>query len=190
MSPRSKVVVLPKVKAMPGKNKTPKPKAAAPTPPTPKPERASLTPETLRRVRPPRPEPEEPATPASVSAGPIDKVIELAFNPSREKIREVTIIDRLQGRLFPLMDVMNTLYHHCVEVATYRQSEEAYKAMYKKDKPMQLDIMDDLMYRTAQWQKSVGGTNLGKATDIALAETETRAGEEGESPVGSDAFRD
>jgi hypothetical protein len=109
-----------------------------------------------------------------VSAGSVDKVIDLAFNPTREKIREVTIIDRLQGRLFPIMDTMNSLYRNIIEIATYRQSSNEYQQLYRKEKPEPMDIMDDLMFRTAQWQKSVAGKNLEKATDIALAETETR----------------
>jgi hypothetical protein len=134
---------------------------------------------SLKRTKPDRDEIPTP-DPVSVSAGPVDKVIELAFNPSREKIREVTIIDRLQGRLFPLMDTINSLYRNCIEVAMYRQSKEDYIMMYKKAKPEAMDVMDDFMFRTAQWQKSVAGKNLEKATDIALAETETR-GDDGMS---------
>ena len=141
----------------------------------------------LRRSKPEREEPHE-LPPPSVSAGPIDKVIELAFNPSREKIREVTIIDRLQGRLFPIVDMMNSLFLDCVEVATYRQSKDMYKDIFHKECPVSMNIMDDLMYRVAQWQKSVAGKNLEKATDIALAETETRSNEDEELTGGSRGF--
>lgn len=143
----------------------------------------------LRRDRPQEPEfPEE--GPAPVSQGPIDKVIELAFNPSREKIREVTIIDRLQGRLFPIMDTMNALYRNCIEVATYRQSKEFYQQYYKRERPQPMDIMDDMMYRVAQWQKSVAGRNLEKATDIALAETETQGDGGLEESTGSRGYEE
>ena len=141
----------------------------------------------MRRSKLEREEPRE-LPPPSVSAGPVDKVIELAFNPSREKIREVTIIDRLQGRLFPIMDVMNTLYLDCMEVAMYRQSKDVYKEMFKKERPTQIDIMDEFMYRVAQWQKSVAGKNLEKATDIALAETETRSNDDEELTGGGRGF--
>lgn len=124
--------------------------------------------------------------PNSVSAGPIDKVIELAFNPSREKIREVTIIDRMQGRLFPLMDTTDALFLDCIKIAAYRQSPEMYEESFKEKRPAPLfDIMGELMYRTAQWQKSVAGKNLERATDIALAETETRGPEDDEQRFGS-----
>ena len=125
-----------------------------------------------------------------VSAGPVDKVIELAFNPTREKIREVTIIDRLQGRLFPQLDMINYMRKYCLEIAHYRQSPEAYKVLFSKEKPVPPEPLDELLFRTAQWQKSVAGKNLERATDIALAETESRIGEDEEQYGGKDAFKD
>ena len=147
----------------------------------------------LKRAKPPDSEEEDVRLPdksVSVSAGPIDRVIELAFNPTRDKIREVTIIDRMQGRLFPIMDSMNRLFGNCVEVATFRQSKSEYKAWYGKPKPEPLDIVDEMMFRIAQWQKSVAGKNLERATDIALAETETRAPEDEDYSSSGRGFED
>lgn len=110
----------------------------------------------------------------SVSAGPVDKALELAFNPSRDKIREVTIIDRMQGRLLPLLDVINMAWAEVIEIATYRQDSKHYAEVYEREKPEPVNLMEEYMYRLAQWQKSVEGTNLGKITDIALAEMETK----------------
>lgn len=121
--------------------------------------------------------------PESVSAGPVDRVIELAFNPSREKIREMTIVDRIQGRLFPLLDVINIGCRHILEVAQYRQSASEYKRIFKQNAPIPPNLLDEYMFRSAQWQKSVAGKNLERATDIALAETEAKAGEEEEVGV-------
>ncbi len=136
----------------------------------------------LKRASKVRQEDELPELPTpSVSAGPIDKVIELAFNPTRDKIREVTIIDRMQGRLFPVMDALNSLFINCIEVATYRQDKRAYASLFHKLQPAQINIAEEMMYRIAQWQKSVGGKNLEKAADIALAETETRSGDESDA---------
>jgi len=126
-----------------------------------------------------------PSNSSSVSAGPIERVIELAFNPSRDKIREVTIIDRMQGRLFPIMDTVDALFADCIKIAAFRQSPEVYVEVFKEDSPPPLfDIMGELLYRTAQWQKSVAGKNLERATDIALAEMEAREPGEDE-PLGS-----
>jgi len=120
-----------------------------------------------------------PKPPESVSAGPIEKVIELAFNPSREKLKEVTIIDRMQGRTFPLIDTMSTLFLDCIEIACYRQSPANYATVFGKAQPAPvLDIMGEYLYKAAQWQKSIAGKNLERATDIALAETEKETGDE------------
>jgi hypothetical protein len=125
-----------------------------------------------------------PSNSDGVSAGPIDRVIELAFNPSREKIREVTIIDRMQGRLFPILDTTDALFLDCIKVAAYRQSPKNYAKVFNEEQPTPMvDILGELLYRTAQWQKSVAGKNLERATDIALAETETREPEE--EPLGA-----
>lgn len=148
-------------------------------------DRTGISPERLRRSRPPEDE-EISHEPPSVSAGPIDKVIELAFNPSRDKIREVTIIDRVQGRLFPQMDMINYMRHYVLEIAHFRQDPDEYKREFGKTQPVPPEPLDEFMYRTAQWAKSVAGKNLEKATDIALAETEVKGGE-GEEGIGSGA---
>jgi hypothetical protein len=125
-----------------------------------------------------------PKTPASVSAGPIEKVIELAFNPSRDKLREVTIIDRMQGRTFPLIDTMGALFMDCVKIAAYRQAPEEYEAVFEEEHPpVVFDIMGEYLVRTAQWQKSIAGKNLERATDIALAETEKGPEDEDQYPT-------
>ena len=112
--------------------------------------------------------------PKSVSQGPVERIVDLTLNASREKLREYTVVSELQGRLFPLMDVMNGIFLECVEVATYRLSKDLYKKLYKQPMPRQGNVMDDLLYRTAQWQKSIKGKGLDRALDLALAETENR----------------
>ena len=123
-------------------------------------------------------------------SSPIDKVIDLAFNPSRDKIREVTIIDRIQGRLFPLLDMINTGREFILEVALYRQDKEAYKAKHSRSKPIPPNLLEEFIHRTAQWQKSVAGKNLERATDIALAETEVRGAEDDDPFKGRDPFEE
>ena len=128
-----------------------------------------------------------------VSAGPVDRVIDLAFNPSREKLREVTIIDRMQGRTFPLIDTMGSLFLDCIKVAAYRESPETYPQVFDEDHPpVVFDVMREYLLYTAQWQKSIAGKNLERATDIALAETEKEPGEDqGDQYGGGDrGYRD
>jgi len=116
--------------------------------------------------------------PEPVSAGPIDKVIELAFNPSKDKIREVTIIDRMQGKLLPQLDLVALQWDAVIEIAVYRRNSLEYKKVFERERPVHPDLLGEFMYRTAQWQKSVEGKNLERLTDLALAETEARAGED------------
>lgn len=127
--------------------------------------------------------------PVSVSAGAVEKALDLAFNPTREKLPEVTIIDKFQGRLFPLITLINIIWGDVLQIALYRQDKEEYKRIFKKPRPVSGNWLDELLHSTAQWQKSIGGANLTKITDIALAETETRAGEdEGGIGGGVDAW--
>ncbi len=114
----------------------------------------------------------------SVTAGAVNKVIDLMFNPTREKIREVTIVDRVQGRLFPQLDMINYMRKYCVEIAYFRQDANQYKKAFKHIRPLPPEPLDEFVYRTAQWQKSVLGKNLERGTDIALAEVETKGMED------------
>jgi len=149
--------------------------------------RPRIDPALLRRSQGKRPEP--PPEPPSVSAGPIDRVIELAFNPSREKIPEVTIIDRLQGRLLPQLTLIAQQWQYVLEVAHFRQDSSRYVSSFKKPVPIAPSLIAEYMYSLAQWQKSIGGKNLERATDIALAETETRS-EEDTSGGGGDTWKE
>lgn len=146
-----------------------------------------LNPENLRRKdRKDRTAVEEKVEPKVSS--PVDKVIDLAFNPSREKLREVTIIDRMQGRLFPLLDMVNAGQQYILEIAIYREDAKAYEKQFGKPVPESPNLLDEFLFRTAQWQKSVQGKNLERATDIALAEVEGRDNEG--DPFSGDTWKD
>lgn len=68
----------------------------------------------------------EPDEIPPVSAGAVEKALDLAFNPTREKIREVTIIDRMQGRLLPQLDVVNTSVEYVLKIAFYRKARQLF----------------------------------------------------------------
>jgi len=131
----------------------------------------------------------EEQAPASVSAGIVERALDLAFNPTREKMPEVTVINPMQGRLFPMLNLVGLGLRGCLEKAQFRENKEVYEQIYEKPKPVLPDYIDEYLYRTAQWQKSIEGRNLTKITDIALAEVETKAGEE-EFPSGGDAYEE
>ena len=111
-----------------------------------------------------------------MSQGPIDKVIELAFNPSRDKIREVTVVDRLQARYFPQLDMLDNIWDYIIATAEYRMKQwyagRNEEPTIDEEMPNPPEPMKEFIYRVAQWQKSVAGKNLDRATDIALAEVE------------------
>ena len=130
----------------------------------------------------------EEVKPIPVSAGPVDKAMDLQYNPSRDAIRGVTVIDRVQGRLLPQMDMVNTARRFCIEIATYRQSPQDFALIYGKPFPIQPDLMDELMYRMAQWQKSVGGKSLSNLNTIVQTEKENQADDEGMSTGKRDPF--
>lgn len=119
-----------------------------------------------------------------VTAGAIERIIDLAFNPSREKIREVTSVDRTQGKLLPQLDMIDTMWEYAIEVAAYRQDAAYYKKVYRKKQPSLPSLISEFIYRTAQWQKSVQGMNLKSAIDLALAETEAKSGENSDTLPG------
>ena len=147
-----------------------------------------IDPLILKRTQGKRPDP--PPNPPSVSAGPVDRVIELAFNPTREKIPEVTIIDRLQGRLLPQLTLIARQWQLTIEIAAYRQDSNKYFNVYNREKPLNYNPIEEYMYSLAQWQKSIGGKNLERATDIALAETERQGDDDGGDGGGSDAWKE
>jgi len=140
-------------------------------------ETIKIDPKNLKRNKPVE-EKREDVEEVKVSAGAIDKVIDYAFNPTREKIREMTIIDRLQARLLPQLDLISLQWQYTIEIALYRQDSKEYERLHNKKQPTPPDLLEVYMYRVAQWQKSREGKNLDRAIDLALAETEARAGEE------------
>ena len=145
----------------------------------------------LKRDKPDEPLVPKSLEPPSVSAGPIERVIELTFNPSRDKIREMTVVDRMQGRFFPQLDMINAGRGYILEIAAYRQNPKLYQQVFSRERPVSPNLLDEFIYRTAQWQKSINARNLEKAVEIALAEVETRGeSDEGEGLGSADAWRE
>ena len=98
--------------------------------------------------------------PPSVSAGAIDRIVDMVGNPSRDKIREVTSIDRIQGRLLPQLDINDIMWQYLIEISSFRQDADEYEKLFKKKRPLPPNLIDEFTYRTAQWQKSVAAMNL------------------------------
>lgn len=155
---------------------------------TPDNEGKKIDPAKLRRNQPPA-ESKPKFEPENVSAGAIDRVLDFTFNPSREKIREVTYIDRIQARLLPQLDIVDVMWQYVFEVALFRQDATEYERVFGKERPIPPNLIEEFTHRLAQWQKSIGGMNWKSAVDITLAEQEAKAGTEIE-PGGADAWKE
>jgi len=149
-----------------------------------------IDPKKIKRNKPVEEKREEDEQEVKVSAGAVDKVIDYAFNPTREKIREMTIIDRLQARLLPQLDLISLQWQYTIEIALYRQDSNEYKKIHKKSQPTPPNLLEEYTYRVAQWQKSREGKNLDRAIDLALAETEAKAGEDDFGKGADDYYKD
>ena len=125
-----------------------------------------------------------------VSAGPLDRVLDFTYNASREKSREVTVISPVQGRLLPVLDVINTAWESIIETAAFRLNQAEYAVVYERDKPRPPNLIAEYIHRLSQWQKSVGGVNLKSLNDLALAEMETKTDDEGDGFGNIDAWAD
>ena len=112
------------------------------------------------------------------------QIASLALNPSREKIKEFTYINRFQATLFPLLDTIIAGRKYLLEIALYLQNPIEYKKTMKQQKlpqePVLPNLAEELLYSTAQWQKSIAGKNLERGLDLATAEIESKAGEDDE----------
>lgn len=125
----------------------------------------------------------------SVSAGPISAIVEYIANPTQEKIREVTYVDAQQAHLFPLLDTVNMLQLYVLSIAEYRMNPKLYSETHKDVYPPQPNVINHLLYRTAQWQRSLKGKNLEKLQDIAQSEVEGKSQDEG-GGGGGNPFND
>jgi hypothetical protein len=134
---------------------------------------------------------EEPhEEPKPVSQGSIEKVLDFIFNPSEEKIREVTTIDRIQAKWLPQLDVANEMWDYLDQIVLHNYDTVEYERQYKKKYPIAPNIIRVFTYRTAQWQKSIGGANMKAGIDLALAEQENKANEYDDNGTGYDPYKD
>lgn len=162
----------------------------------PKPDNPPLDPTALRRAeKPAKAVPAPQQVPIPVSAGDVGKIADYVFNTSRAKMPEMTVIDRVQGRLFPQLNIISEVSKLCSAVCAYRQAEHFHKRgnsgePFRGEVPPYPDLIDEYLFRAAQWQKSVDGRNLGKGVEVLLADMETRNNAEDEGMGSGDSWRE
>ncbi len=122
----------------------------------------------------------------NVSLGGVDKVIDLLGNPTRDKLRETTYINRYQASLFPLLDTLNRAWDYVIAQSWYIANKAEYKKRYpelaaaakkvrgKSEEPLPPDLADELLVRISQWNRSIAGRTVEKMSDLALAQIESQ----------------
>lgn len=112
------------------------------------------------------------------TAGAIERLVDYAFNPSDEKLREMTVINRMEGMLLPIVDILGTERQNILDIVSYRYDPTAFEKIARKKYPESPDLVALFVKRKAQWNKSIEGRNLKEAINVTLADIEVRSGEE------------
>jgi hypothetical protein len=111
------------------------------------------------------------------------QIASMALNPRKDKLKEFTYINRYQATLFPLLDTIICGRKYVLEVAEFLINPDEYKKKAKRNKrpiiPVMPDLASELLYSTAQWQKSLSGKNLEHAADFIIAEIEKEKSDSG-----------
>ena len=110
----------------------------------------------------------------SLAAGDIKSLLAAVYNPTRESIRGFTIVDRIQGRLLPQLDVLALMWAYVEDIAAYRFDWRKYGEEHPDDPvPRVPNLIEEFTYKTALWQRSVGGKAMERGIDLSLAEIES-----------------
>lgn len=130
-----------------------------------------------------------PEKPTPVSAGAVDRIVDVLINPTPEKILEFTDFDRNQVTLIPQLGIIDNVWEYYVELATFRENEATYKVKYEKSYPVIGNMMKRFVFLLAQCRRSLGGKTQKALEDLALADLESRAMEDKEG-FGGLGFED
>jgi len=116
---------------------------------------------------------------AGLAAGEIKSLLAAVYNPTRESIRGFTIVDRIQGRLLPQLDVLALMWDYVEEIAMYRYDWKKYEDAHPDEPvPKVPNLIEEFTYKTALWQRSVGGKAMERGIDLSLAEIESGGNED------------
>ena len=115
----------------------------------------------------------------NLAAGDIKSLLAAVYNPPRESIRGFTIVDRIQGRLLPQLDVLSLMWDYVEDIAAYRFDWRKYEENHPDSLiPKVPNLIEEFTYKTALWQRSVGGKAMERGIDLSLAEIESGGNEE------------
>lgn len=130
-----------------------------------------------------------PPTPSPVSLGPAGAIVDALINTAPEKLLELTDFDRNQVSLVPQVVVIDDMWDYIEQVLDYREDKEQYTKSFKRKYPEIPDTSGKFVHVLAQTRRSLGGKMKKALEDMALAELETRAGDD-MGGVGGHDFED
>jgi len=143
----------------------------------------------LRRKHKQMDEPEfAPPRPPPVSLGPVGAIVDALINTAPEKMLELTDFDRNQVSLIPQVVVVDDMWDYLEQVTLFRSDSNYYAKMYKKKFPETPDTTGKFVLLLAKCRRSLGGKTQKALEDLALADLETRANDEGMGNL--DDFKD
>lgn len=132
-----------------------------------------------RREAKQKEKPKLPPPPTAVSLGPVDKIVDVLINPTPDKILEFTDFDRNQVSLIPQVLVVDDMWNYIEQVLQYRSDKDYYEERYEKKMPETPATARKFVLLVAQCRRSLGGKTQKALEDLALADLETKARDEG-----------
>jgi len=123
----------------------------------------------------------------SVSAGPVDKIVDVLINPAPHMILGFTDFDRNQVALIPQLGIIDDVWEHCIEIVAHNENPTQYEEKYKKVYPVLENPIKRFVYLLAQCRRSLGGKTQKALEDLALADLESR-NIEGKESFGESDF--
>lgn len=125
-----------------------------------------------------------------VSLGPVGAIVDALINTAPEKLLELTDLDRNQVTLIPQVVVIDDMWDYLEQAMLYREDSNLYFKMYNRRTPETPDTTGRYINLLAQCRRSLGGKTQKALEDLALADLETRANEDGLGGVGGHDFED
>ena len=132
----------------------------------------------------------KPALPPPVSLGPVGAIVDALINTGPEKMLELTDLDRNQVSLIPQVIVVDDMWDYLEQITLFRSDKEYYGKLYQKKFPETPDTAGKFVQLLAKCRRSLGGKTQKALEDLALADLETRANDDGMGGTGGHDFDD
>ena len=132
----------------------------------------------------------QPAPPPPVSLGPVGAIVDALINTGPEKMLELTDLDRNQVSLIPQVVVVDDMWDYLEQVTLFRSDSNYYAKTYQRKFPETPDTTGKFVLLLAKCRRSLGGKTQKALEDLALADLETRANDDGMGGAGGHDFDD